>query len=310
MQSSSYRARCACIIAACAAAASACASAHDYVADAPVPRTPVPSTPSEIVPANNATTMGIVAPPDVTTPPSDAITTASGLVYKPLLRSYTSATPPTRSDIVTVYYVGWTTSGRPFDDRLRPAEPSQAVLRTLVPGLVEGIQLMRPGERFRFWIPQALVLAGASGMPPGALTYDVELVAVAAAKAPPEVKVETPEVPADVAEPPQDARRTPSGLTYKVLRPGKGPSPSRANKVRVHYSGWTTDGDMFDSSRVRGEPATFPVNAVIPGFSEGLELMQVGSSMRFWIPENLAYKGAPGRPKGMLVFDVELLGIE
>ncbi len=116
--------------------------------------------------------------------------------------------------------------------------------------------------------------------------------------------------PSDVAAAPADAQVTPSGLAYKVLQDGDGPTPTAADTVEVHYTGWTTDGEMFDSSVARGEPSTFPLNAVIRGWTEGLQLMPVGAKHRMWIPEELAYKGAPGRPAGMLVFDVELLSIE
>ena len=77
--------------------------------------------------------------------------------------------------------------------------------------------------------------------------------------------------------------------------------------MKVHYTGWTTDGKAFDSSVARGKPATFPLNRVIAGWTEGLQLMTVGEERRFWIPQDLAYKGRPGPPAGMLVFDVELL---
>ena len=83
-----------------------------------------------------------------------------------------------------------------------------------------------------------------------------------------------------------------------------------SSTVTVHYSGWTTDGKLFDSSVVRGQPATFPLNRVIAGWTEGLQLMVVGEQRRLWIPEALAYKGAEGAPKGMLVFDVELIAIK
>jgi peptidylprolyl isomerase len=79
--------------------------------------------------------------------------------------------------------------------------------------------------------------------------------------------------------------------------------------VKVHYTGWTTDGKMFDSSVTRGQPLEFPLNAVIPGWTEGMQQVPVGASVRLWIPEALAYKGSPGAPAGMLVFDVELLEI-
>ncbi len=116
--------------------------------------------------------------------------------------------------------------------------------------------------------------------------------------------------PPDVAAPPADARRTPSGLASKVITPGTGTEhPTASSVVRVHYTGWTTDGQMFDSSVTRGEPTQFPLNGVIPGWTEGVQLMVVGEKRRFWIPVELAYNNRPGAPAGMLVFDVELLGI-
>lgn len=117
--------------------------------------------------------------------------------------------------------------------------------------------------------------------------------------------------PSDVAAPPADAARTPSGLATKVLTPGSGTQHPRANsRVNVHYSGWTTDGQMFDSSVARNEPISFGLNQVIPGWTEGVQLMVEGEHRRLWIPEKLAYGGQRGAPQGMLVFDVELIKIE
>jgi FKBP-type peptidyl-prolyl cis-trans isomerase len=117
--------------------------------------------------------------------------------------------------------------------------------------------------------------------------------------------------PPDVAAPPADAAKTPSGLATKVIRPGTGATHPRAtSKVNVHYSGWTTDGRMFDSSVARDEPISFGLNQVIPGWTEGVQLMVEGEQRRLWIPENLAYGGQRGAPQGMLVFDVELIKIE
>jgi FKBP-type peptidyl-prolyl cis-trans isomerase len=117
--------------------------------------------------------------------------------------------------------------------------------------------------------------------------------------------------PADVASPPADATTTPSGLASKVLRPGTGTRhPGATSRVRVHYTGWTTDGRMFDSSVARNEPISFGLNEVIAGWTEGVQAMVEGETRRLWIPEKLAYKGAGGAPKGMLVFDVELIKIE
>jgi FKBP-type peptidyl-prolyl cis-trans isomerase len=77
----------------------------------------------------------------------------------------------------------------------------------------------------------------------------------------------------------------------------------------VHYTGWLADGTTFDSSHKRGRPLTFPLNGVIPGWTEGLQLMREGEKARLWIPSKLAYDGKAGRPQGMLVFDVELLKV-
>ena len=106
-----------------------------------------------------------------------------------------------------------------------------------------------------------------------------------------------------------DAKRTVSGLSYRVLEPGTGTRhPGKFDEVTVNYTGWTTDGKRFDSSLIRGTPATFPLDRVIPGWTEGIQLMVVGEKVRFWIPENLAYQGKQA-PYGTLVFDVELIRI-
>jgi FKBP-type peptidyl-prolyl cis-trans isomerase len=116
--------------------------------------------------------------------------------------------------------------------------------------------------------------------------------------------------PPDVAAPPADAAKTRSGLASKVIMPGTGKThPRPTDRVTVHYTGWTTDGKMFDSSVAAGAPLTFPLNGVIAGWTEGLQLMVTGEKRRLWIPEELAYKGQRP-PKGMLVFDVELIKIE
>lgn len=115
--------------------------------------------------------------------------------------------------------------------------------------------------------------------------------------------------PDNVAAPPADATVTASGLAYVVLKDGSGASPNASDTVRVHYTGWTTDGAKFDSSVDRGEPAEFPLSGVIAGWTEGVALMKTGEKSRFWIPEDLAYQGRMGAPKGMLVFDIELLAI-
>ena len=106
---------------------------------------------------------------------------------------------------------------------------------------------------------------------------------------------------------------TASGLKYEVLKEGSGPKPTATDSVTVHYTGTLTDGKVFDSSVTRGQPATFPLNRVIKGWTEGVQLMNVGSKYRFTIPPELGYgaAGAGGSipPNATLIFDVELLKI-
>src|SRR5580693_3192541 len=120
--------------------------------------------------------------------------------------------------------------------------------------------------------------------------------------------------PPDVAAPPADAIKTASGIASKVLSPGTGTDhPSQNDSVKVNYTGWTTDGKMFDSTVAplqpgrKAEPITMSLGRVIPGWTEGVQLMVVGEKRRLWIPADLAYKGRPGAPTGTLVFDIELL---
>ena len=136
------------------------------------------------------------------------------------------------------------------------------------------------------------------------------LLITACDSAPPSTEVPQIPPPPDVAAAPSDAQRTPSNMAYKVLQPGAGTRHPRPNsEVTVHYTGWTTDGRTFDSSVSRGEPSTFRLDEVIAGWTEGLQMMVEGEKRRFWIPGRLAYDGAPGKPQGTLVFDIELIRI-
>ena len=106
---------------------------------------------------------------------------------------------------------------------------------------------------------------------------------------------------------------TDSGLQYKVIEMGDGPKPTATDTVKVHYRGTLLNGEEFDSSYARGEPISFVLNKVIPGWTEGVQLMPVGSKFMFYIPPDLAYGPAGGGPIGpdaTLIFQVELLGIE
>lgn len=242
----------------------------------------------------------IPVPEDVAEPPADAKKTKTGLKWK-VLTPGTGTVHPKATETVKVHYSGWTTDGKMFDSSEARNEPASFPLQAVIAGWTEGVQLMVEGEKRRFWIPVELAYNNIPGKPAGMLVFDIELLKI----------LKPPTAPKDVAKPPADAQKTASGLASKVLAQGKGTvHPTAQSRVKVEYTGWTTDGKMFDSSITRGKPASFLLSGVIAGWTEGLQLMVEGEQRRFWIPEELAYKGRPGSPKGMLVFDVELLAIE
>jgi len=245
-------------------------------------------------------------PSDVQAVPADAQKTASGLASK-ILQAGTGDKHPAAADTVTVHYSGWTTDGKLFDSSVRRGQPASFPLNGVIKGWTEGLQLMVIGEKRRFWIPANLAYGEnpGGGRPGGLLVFDVELLGIKEAPKP-------PAVPEDVAAAPADAEKTASGIASRVLTKGTGTvHPKATDQVEVHYSGWMTNGELFDSSVLRGETIVFPLNQVIPGWTEGVQLMVEGEKRRLWIPGKLAYgeTAAPGYPSGTLVFDVELIRI-
>ena len=252
--------------------------------------------------ASAAAASAIPAPDDVAAPPADAVTTASGLASK-VLQPGTGGEPPGPHDVVEVHYTGWTTDGEMFDSSVARGRKVGLPLDRVIAGWTEGLQLMVVGEKRRFWIPQELAYKGAAGKPAGMLVFDVELFRIDRKPAP-------PPAPEDVAGPTGSFEMTDSGIAHRLLRRGSGSEhPRKRSEVTVNYTGWTTDGKLFDSTVTRGQPATFRLDRVIRGWTEGVQLMVEGEKRRFWIPEKLAYQGQKGYPAGMLVFDIELLEI-
>lgn len=200
-------------------------------------------------------------------------------------------------DLVKVRYSIWNSEGKLIDSLPADKAAIMSVSR-MMPGWQETVEKMLVGEHRRSWIPASL----GGGKIPSTDTYvvDTELVDI----------IHGPRTPEDVAEPPDEAEHSKSGLTWTVLKEGRGKRhPSRRSVVRVNYSGWTTDGRLFDSTILHGQPAEFPLDKVIAGWTEGLQTMTEGESRRFWIPAKLAYANDPSKPQGMLVFDIELLSI-
>jgi peptidylprolyl isomerase len=235
------------------------------------------------------------------TPPGDGEKSDTGLVSK-LLRRGTSTEKPAATDVVTVHYTGWSSDGRLFDSSVVRGPASTFPLDRVMAGWRECVTLMTIGEKRRCWVPENLAYKGQAGRPKGMVVFDIELL---------DTRGNPMIAPSDVRAAPEDAKRTATGLAYKVLRPGRGVrNPSRFGRVTVHYTGWTIDGRMFDSSVTKGQPVSFRLDDVIKGWTEGVPLMVEGERTRFWIPENLAYGGKGDGPRGMLVFDIELVRIE
>jgi peptidylprolyl isomerase len=244
-----------------------------------------------------------------------AVTTASGLQYIEVAPGAGDLAKP--GDVVEVHYRGTLADGTEFDSSYQRGDPIQFVLGAgaVIPGWDEGIALMRKGGKATLIIPPTLAYGerGAGGViPPNAtLTFDVELV---------EIRRGPPAAPVSVEE--SQYTTTPSGLKYYDIQPGAGATAAAGRTVAVHYTGWLTDGTMFDSSlrprrpMGRQQPFEFVLGQgnVIQGWDEGVAGMQVGGKRQLVIPAALAYgdRGAGDviPPGATLVFEVELIEVK
>lgn len=237
-------------------------------------------------------------PKDLSKAPSGAVKTASGLAYENI-KDGEGKDNPVQQSTVSMHITGWDSKGN-----MMLNDPLTFPLKDApIKGWVEGVKLMVKGDKKRFWIPESLGKKFNPALPAGMMVFELELL---------DFKSPIP-APSDVAEVPADAVKTATGLASKVITKGSGTThPTATNTVTVDYTGWTTNGEMFDSSVTRGQPASFPLGGVIKGWTEGVQLMVVGEKRRFWIPAGLAYGENPGggRPGGMLVFDIELHSIK
>lgn len=238
------------------------------------------------------------APDNVAQAPQEAETLDKGLrvlrLEKPL-----AVDKPEVQDVVTIEFTSWDNEGKVLDSSVWSPGPTTVELGSVPEGIRSAMLTMSVGEKFRMWIPKELH-DGES-----AIITEMRLLTI-------ERRPKPIPAPEDVAEAPKKAKKTKSGIRYQILerKASSRKKPKSTSRVEVHYTGWTTDGVMFDSSVTKGQTAIFPLDRVIAGWTEGLQLMRPGQRFRFWIPEALAYKGTKGAPAGMLVFDVELLAID
>jgi len=213
---------------------------------------------------------------------------------------------PGDNDCVKLHFTGWKRDGSFLATSRLRGEPENGCLRTLFAGVAEALKTMVVGEERRLWIPADLTfrMDEPEEPPPRAdVTYDIELLSIQ--KAPP--------TPRDLKVPPAAARKLSSGLAVQVLSKGHGTRhPAPGGSVKLHFSGWTTDGRLVESTVMAGRPAVYELEAVVPGWREALQQMVVGDKVRLWIPAALAYGDKPrkGAPRGDLVYELELLALE
>jgi peptidylprolyl isomerase len=240
-------------------------------------------------------TPGPKPPDDVAAAPADAERTKDGLASK-VTQKGTGEAHPQANDGLRVTYSMWQPDGKLLDASDTPAVRPVSGFSD---GWTEGVKLMVVGEKRTLWVPSSLMAPARPGTPTD-VTMVVDLLEILSA----------PKTPADVKTPPRNAIFEQDGLATKVMSKGTGTvHPTATDQVSVHYAGWTTDGNLFDSSYSRGQPAVFRVGSIVPGWSEALQRMVEGEKRRVWIPEKLAFRGQPQRPQGMIVLDLELLKI-
>ncbi len=272
-------------------AAALCGLAASAFAQGPPGAPQVPPRPAP-VPLPGPT----VAPPK--TPPAEAKREASGLVTQ-VMRPGTGKERPDANDMVEAHFAGWGPEGNKFASSYESGKAASFSLSQVFPGWREGMMLMTVGEKRRLWIPASLGPQHATAGPKEAI-FEVELEAI----------YKIPNPPASLGRPDADATRTPSGLFTKKIQSGTGNrKPGSASRVLLNYALWTTDGKTFDSTYSRKRPTAFMLDRVLPAFAEGVQLMVEGEKRLFWIPEALGGNQWPGSPKGMLVFEVEMLTI-
>lgn len=236
--------------------------------------------------------------PDPRNPPPEATELIPGV--RSLVLEEGAGVSPTAEDHVKVRYRQWNAEGALVRDTDDTGRPAVIPVGRAIPGWFEALPRMKEGETRRLWLSPEVLRRGGNEAASGPVVFDLVLIEVI----PPLV------APENVAAPPPESTEE-GGVHSLILHAGSGTEhPRKRSRVRVEYTGWTAEGELLDSSVLRGEPSTFDLGTgVIPGWRRGLQLMVEGERRRFWIPGRLAYEGQEGKPQGMLVFDIELLEI-
>ena len=266
-------------------------------------------------PSAEVTKTGLVitAPPDVAGPPKDALVTASGLSMKVITPGQGNE-HPAANDCATVSFIAWKPDGSLFSTSTTMNNSDLVCLNAAIAGVAEALKEMVPGEKRRLWVPEDLTFhVGHHHVEPRPedeepphkdLTFDLQLVSIL--KAPP--------TPPDLVQPPADAQKTASGLTFRILKHGTGTvHPTMKNKLMLQFSGWRADGKLFESTEITHHPVLITLATAPAAWREGLQLLVTGDKARFWIPSALAYTDQPANrfnPPGNLVYDIEIVGIQ
>ena len=242
---------------------------------------------------------------------ADQQKTASGLRYMVLTEGKGESPDPAK-DGVTLAFALWTRSGKKLletaatGQRLSGLPRLVSLMRRPLPFVAEAVTLMKPGSRMRFEVPPALAFGkspprGLKVAPNSVTVWELELIRINP----------IPEFP---TLDPEKLQTTASGIEYEVLAEGDGKQPGPTDEVEVHYTGWLTNGTIFDSSHGRAEKSEFPLDGVIKGWTEGIPLMKEGGTTVFRIPPGLAYgpRGSPPNvpPNATLIFQVQLFKVK